>query len=71
MKAFGKFLLTTIGAYFIGAVTLPILGPVADIIQRFGTWAYSLPIWAVPIVYIVIGYIVIELYKKLPKPKEE
>jgi uncharacterized BrkB/YihY/UPF0761 family membrane protein len=71
MKNFGRFLVTTIGAYFVGAISLAVLEGLGEVLPRFSRWSYSLPIWGVAIVYIVLGYIVIELYKKLPKPKEE
>lgn len=71
-KKIFHYLLTTIEAYFIGAVTLAFLEGLPKILYLFTRWSYyQIPIWGTCIVYILLGYIVIRLYHKLPKQKDD
>jgi len=70
VKNIGRFILTIIGAYLIGAVAFYASSTLVYVLTRFGNWTLSLPVWGVSIIFIVIGYIVIELYKKIPLSKE-
>jgi hypothetical protein len=71
VKALGKFLLTSVKAYVVGAFTFFLSSALVSMLTQFGNWTLSLPMWGFVLVSIVLGYIVIGLYEKLPEPKEK
>jgi hypothetical protein len=69
MKMIGTILITIIGSYFVGAITFFGSSALVYVMTRLGNWVLSLPMWGMVISFVIIGLVVIELYKKLPKQK--
>jgi len=67
IRDIAKFLITAVGAYFVGIIFL-LLSSLLDSIRG---WAFSLPTGWMVVVCIVIGFILIDIYKKLFKSKDE
>ena len=59
MKKIWHFLINLTGWYFLGAVTL--------LISSFMSNVWSLPIWAIVIIYPIVGYVIFRIYKLMPE----
>ena len=65
LRDIGKFLLYTIGAYFVGAIASLAFSLLFNLVK----WIHTFPMWGIVIGYILIGYVLIDIYKKLFKSK--
>lgn len=67
----GSFVIRIIAYYLLGGIVIFLIIALSEFLPVFINTYYSLPIWGIAVANLVVGFLIVGLYKKLPTPKGE
>lgn len=70
LTTIGSLLVKATGYVLLGGFLFALLDALAAVLPRMLHAAFRLPLWGLWIVFLILGGVAVELYKKLPNPKD-